>query len=258
MASRKRTQRAGTPPAPIDPARLRALRQRLARAIPEPRCELDHGSPWQLLVATILSAQSTDRRVNEVTPALFEAFPTPAALAAAPRADVERLVKSTGFFRNKARAIQEASREIAERHGGEVPRALEPLLELRGVARKTANVVLGTAYGIASGIVVDTHAGRVARRLGLTRAEDPETVEEDLCGAFPRASWIETGQRLVLHGRYVCLARRPRCATCPLNELCPAREAEPEAGWSERALREADRVAARGDLEGEGTPPRRG
>ncbi|HEX6883098.1 MAG TPA: endonuclease III [Planctomycetota bacterium] len=200
------------------------LRAGLARAIPTPRCELAFADPWQLLIATILSAQSTDARVNQVTPELFRRFPTPAALAAASQEEVEGLVKSTGFFRNKARAIREASQGLVARFGGEVPRTLEELTTLRGVARKTANLVLGAALGIPSGIVVDTHVARVAGRLGLTRATDPEEIERDLMTLFPREEWIATGLRLVLHGRYTCLARKPRCAGCALNELCPARE----------------------------------
>lgn len=204
---------------------LAELRARLAQAMPAPRCELEFRDAWQLLVATILSAQSTDARVNQVTPALFRRFPTPAALGQASQEEVEALVKSTGFFRNKARAIREASQAIAARFGGEVPRTLEELTTLRGVARKTANLVLGTALGVPSGIVVDTHVARVAARLGLTRATDPERIERELQQLFPREEWIATGHRLVLHGRYVCLARKPRCAACPLNERCPSREA---------------------------------
>ncbi len=222
------------------------LRARLARALPEPRCELDFADAWQLLVATILSAQSTDARVNQVTPALFARWPTPAALGAATQAEVEGVVKSTGFFRNKARAIREASQQLVARFGGEVPRDLQALLGLRGVARKTANLVLGTAYGLATGMIVDTHAARVAQRLGLTRASDPLEIERDLCAFFPRAEWVASGHRLVLHGRYVCKARAPRCAECPLNELCPARAASAEGALSERELGQARRVAARG------------
>jgi endonuclease-3 len=190
--------------------------------IPAPRCELDHRNAWELLVATILSAQSTDRMVNKVTPQLFARFPTPAALARAEPAEVESIVKSTGFFRMKARSIQEASRQIVERHGGEVPRDLDALCELRGVARKTANVVLGTAFGIAAGIVVDTHAQRVSRRLGLTAEKDPRRIEEDLMRLFPREEWIDLGHRLVLHGRYTCLARAPRCGDCACRPFCPS------------------------------------
>ena len=221
------------------------LRSRLARAIPDPRCELEFENPWQLLVATILSAQSTDARVNQVTPALFRRFPTPAALGAASQEEVEALVKSTGFFRNKARAIREASQMISERFGGELPRTLEELTTLRGVARKTANVVLGTALGVPSGIVVDTHVARVAARLGLTRESDPQKIERDLTALFPSAEWIAIGHRLLLHGRYVCLARKPDCAACPLNELCPSREAAPAGTPAAREAAEAERMPAR-------------
>jgi endonuclease-3 len=228
---------------------VRALRKRLAAALPEPRCELEHGGAWQLLVATILSAQSTDARVNQVTPALFRRWPTPAALGAAPQAEIETAVKSTGFFRNKARAIREASQAIAERFGGEVPHDMEAAMTLRGVARKTANLVLGTAYGLPTGIIVDTHAARVAERLGLTRETDPEKIERDLCALFPRDEWVATGHRLVLHGRYVCTAKAPRCAECPLNELCPSREGEAKGSVTARAQGEARRVASRGGAE---------
>ncbi len=230
--------------------RISELRRRLARAIPTPLCELDHRNAWELLVATILSAQSTDRRVNLVTPELFRRYPGPSALANAPRGEVERLVKSTGFFRNKTRAIQEASRILAQKHGGEVPREMAAALELPGVARKTANVVLGTAYGIPTGIAVDTHAARVAQRLELSTESDPEKIERDLCGIIPRSSWIATSHRLILHGRYVCIARAPACARCPLNELCPAREAEPQEAWTERARFERELVDSRGESRG--------
>lgn len=242
-AKKPRGSRASRAAHAADPAELRV---RLARTLPEPRCELDFASAWQLLIATILSAQSTDARVNLVTPALFLRYPTPAALGAAPQESVEELVKSTGFFRNKARAIREASQAVAERFGGEVPRDMEAAMSLRGVARKTANLVLGTAYGLATGIIVDTHVVRVAGRLGLTRASEPEEIERDLCALFPRDEWVATGHRLVLHGRYVCTARAPRCAECALNELCPARERSAEGTVAARAEREARRVAARG------------
>jgi endonuclease-3 len=215
-----------------------AILARLRDAIPEPRCELRHADAWQLLIATILSAQSTDARVNQVTPELFRAYPTAAALGSAKLEDVERLVRSTGFFRNKAKAIVGASRMIAELHGGQVPRAIEPVLALPGVARKTANVVLGTAYRLPTGIVVDTHAGRVARRLGLSAHDDPAKVEADLCRLVPESDWVDTGHRLVLHGRYVCLARKPACARCPLAELCPAAEAAPAAPLDVRTREE--------------------
>lgn len=224
----------------------REVLARLKAAIPDPRCELDHQTPWQLLIATILSAQSTDRTVNAVTPALFERWPTPEALAVAPRAEVEKAVHRTGFFRSKAKAIQAASAKIARDYGGEVPRTMDEMLTLPGVARKTANVVLGTAYGIAEGIVVDTHAMRVAQRLGLTAQREPGRIEDDLRAAFPRREWIALGHRLVLHGRYVCLARAPRCERCPLNELCPSAELPPHDTWRARARWEREVVESRG------------
>jgi endonuclease-3 len=223
-------------------ARAREVRKRLRQALPEPRCELDHADAWQLLVATILSAQSTDARVNQVTPELFRRFPTPAALGRADLAEVEQVVRSTGFYRNKARAIVGASKLLAERHDGRVPRSLPALIELPGVARKTANVVLGTAYGLASGFIVDTHAGRVARRLGLTQEEDPQRVEQDLCALFAQGDWVDMGHRFVLHGRYVCMARKPDCGNCPLQEICPSAAAAPRGTVAARAAHERARV----------------
>ncbi|MFI5306217.1 MAG: endonuclease III [Polyangiales bacterium] len=229
---------------PGSEARAREIGKCLARALPSPRCELDHADAWQLLVATILSAQSTDARVNQVTPALFERYPTAAALGEASLPEVESLVRSTGFFRNKAKAIVGASRLLAERHGGEVPRSLEALTELPGVARKTANVVLGTAYGLATGVVVDTHVTRVAQRLGLSAHPEPAKIEADLCRLFPREQWVALGHRLVLHGRYVCKAKQPSCADCPLNELCPSAVAKARGSVSERAAHERREVPA--------------
>lgn len=223
-----------------------AITKQLAVAIPKPECELDHENPWQLLVATILAAQNTDRNINKVTPGLFRRWPNPAALGAAERADVEAAVKSTGFFRNKARAIQEASRIIAAEHDGEVPRSMAALCRLPGVARKTANVVLGVACGLSSGIAVDTHVSRVSKRLGLTAEKDPNKIEADLCAQIARRSWVITGHRLILHGRYVCLARTPHCSECPLNELCDAREQEPVASRTARARAERRLVESRG------------
>jgi endonuclease III len=222
-----------------------AVLERLSRAIPQPHVELAFRDPWQLLVAVILSAQSTDRRVNQVTPVVFERWPNPRALASAPPAEVEEVIKSTGFFRNKTKAIIGASAMLAERFGGRVPESMDEMLELPGVARKTANVVLGAAHRVASGIVIDTHAARVAQRLGLTGESEPEKIEGDLCALFPRAEWIRISHRLVLHGRYVCTARAPACSSCPINELCPAR-LEPGLGdWLERASREASEMEAR-------------
>jgi endonuclease III len=225
-------------------AEAREVATRLRRALPDPSCELRHENAWQLLIATILSAQSTDRRVNEVTPALFARYPTPAALGDAPQEKVEVLVRSTGFYRNKAKSIRGASSAIASRHGGEVPKTIEALCELPGVARKTANVVLGTAYRIATGIVVDTHVARVAGRLGLTDESDPTKIEATLTELFPKRSWIDIGHRLLLHGRYVCLAKRPLCDACCLNEICPSAMAPAEGSTAERARAEAEKVGA--------------
>jgi endonuclease-3 len=227
-------------------AKPKAVQARLAEALPEPRCELDHDNAWQLLIATILSAQSTDARVNMVTPSLFKRFPTPEALGGAELPEVEELVRTTGFFRNKAKNIVGASRMIAEQHGGEVPRSLDALTELPGVARKTANVVLGTAYGLSTGFIVDTHAARLAQRLGLTKHDDPAKIESDLCEAFPKSDWVAMGHRFVLHGRYVCTAKKPRCSACPLAEVCPSKQAEPEGTLRARSSAENALVAARG------------
>lgn len=225
-----------------DPA---AVLERLSKAIERPHVELAFGDPWQLLIAVILSAQSTDRRVNQVTPEVFRRWPTPGALASAEPAVVETVIKSTGFFRNKTKAIIGASALLEQRFGGSVPRSMDEMLELPGVARKTANVVLGSAHGVASGIVIDTHAARVSQRLGLTVETDPEKIERDLCALFPSTEWIRVSHRLVLHGRYVCTARAPACSSCALNELCPAR-LEPGLGeWVERAARESTEMEAR-------------
>ena len=206
-------------------ARRRASVQleRLRRERPDPRIELGYRSPFQLLVATILSAQCTDARVNQVTPVLFRAYPTARAMAQARPEEIEPIIRSTGFFRAKARSITEASRAIVERHGGEVPSSLEELTRLPGVGRKTANVILGGAFGIAEGIVVDTHVTRVARRLAWTRHDDPVRIERDLMSLLPRSRWIFASIALVLHGRYVCVARRPRCPACVLSPGCPSR-----------------------------------
>ena len=214
--------------APNDPHSLQRRRARgivtaLRRSRPDARIELDHRSPFELLVATILSAQCTDARVNKVTPGLFRAWPDARALADADPAELEKTIQSTGFFRAKTRALLGASRAIRDKHRGEVPQTMEELASLPGVGRKTANVVLGGAYGIASGVVVDTHVQRVARRLRLTRHADPKRIEQDLMALLPRPDWIFASIALVLHGRYVCVARAPRCHDCPLSRLCPSR-----------------------------------
>lgn len=202
-------------------ARAAAIVDRLAAAYPDADCSLDFGSPFELVIATILSAQCTDARVNQVTPGLFRRWPTPHALAAADRVDLEAVIHSTGFFRAKAKSILGCCQALVERHGGEVPTTLDDLVRLPGVGRKTANVVLGTAFGIPSGVVVDTHVGRISRRLGLTRAAAPVQAERDLIRVLPQPAWIGFSHRLIAHGRGPCVARRPQCDGCPLADLCP-------------------------------------
>jgi endonuclease-3 len=203
-----------------DPVRVNALLEQLRELYPDARCALDFRTPLQLLVATILSAQCTDARVNKVTPALFTAYPDAAAFVAARPADLEEAIHSTGFFRSKAKAIREACADIVSKHGGEVPRTLEELTALRGVGRKTANVVLGNAYGIP-GLVVDTHVTRLASRLGLTNEVDAVKIEFALMPLVPRESWTLFSHWLILHGRAVCHARKPLCSACPLAPHCP-------------------------------------
>jgi endonuclease-3 len=198
----------------------RVLR-RLKAAYPDVHCALEFKNPLELLVATILSAQCTDTRVNIVTKDLFRKYTSAAAFAAAPLHDLERAIQSTGFFRMKAKSLKSACADLVEKHGGQVPRDLESLVKLRGVGRKTANVVLGTAYGIPSGLVVDTHVTRLSRRLGLTRNTDAVKIERDLMALVPKREWIDLSHRLIAHGRQVCLARKPRCEKCRLAEVCP-------------------------------------
>ena len=195
--------------------------KQLRQAYPDARCALTFTSPLQLLIATILSAQCTDVRVNIVTPELFKKYPTAADLAAAPIPSIERIIQSTGFFRNKAKNIHACCRKLVDEHGGEVPQSLEALVALPGVGRKTANVVLGTAFGIASGVVVDTHVGRITQRLGLTAEKDPVKIERDLMAELPKREWIDFSHELIHHGRQICIARRPKCDECPLDQLCP-------------------------------------
>jgi endonuclease-3 len=195
----------------------------LVQLYPEPRCALVHSGPYQLLVATILSAQCTDARVNLVTPGLFARYPTPAALADADQAELEDIIRSTGFFRAKAKSLRGMARRIVQDHRGKVPGDLEALTALPGVGRKTAHVVLGNAFAIASGIVVDTHVKRLAFRLGLTTARDPVHVEHDLAKIIPKKHWIDFSHRLIEHGRKLCLARKPRCSSCTLAKHCPKR-----------------------------------
>jgi endonuclease-3 len=201
---------------------VRALLAGLDELYPEADCELVHRNAFELLVATILSAQCTDKVVNTVTPALFARYPDAAALAAADPSEVEQLVAKTGFFRQKTKSIIGAAAILAREHGGEVPRDMEALRQLPGVARKTANVVLGTAYGIPSGVVVDTHIARLSGRLGLSREEDPVKIEQDLMRVIPQDRWIKFGHQLIWHGRRVCAARKPRCGECLLAPHCPS------------------------------------
>ncbi|MEM8865229.1 MAG: endonuclease III [Planctomycetota bacterium] len=195
--------------------------RRLKADYPDAECALLHETPVQLLVATILSAQCTDARVNIVTRELFTKFPTAEALAAAPIGKLEKLVQSTGFFRNKARNIKLCCTELVEQHGGQVPRDLDALVKLAGVGRKTANVVLGVAYGMATGVVVDTHVGRLSRRTGLTTQTDPVKVERDLIAVLPKKEWVDFSHRMIYHGRQVCDARKPKCDDCSMRKFCP-------------------------------------
>ncbi len=192
----------------------------LAEAYPDARCELDFDTPWQLLVATVLSAQCTDARVNQVTPELFRRWPTPESLAEADQGELEEVVKPTGFFRNKARALREAAQSVAADHGGAVPSDIEELVRLPGVGRKTAKVVLGEAFGVAAGVTVDTHVRRVARRLGLSAEDDAERIATELERLIPDSEWVRFGMRMILHGRRVCTARKPRCEGCALLPAC--------------------------------------
>ena len=201
--------------------RAERICRRLEEHFPDATCSLDFRSPFELVIATILSAQCTDRRVNLVTGPLFARWPTAARMAAAPSAALEEVIRSTGFFRAKAKNIRGCCQALVERHGGEVPRGLADLVKLPGVGRKTANVVLGSAFGIPSGVVVDTHVGRIARRLGLTRHADAVRAERDLIACLAERRWIEFSHRLIALGRAVCTARKPRCEACPLADLCP-------------------------------------
>ncbi len=209
---------------PLDPERVVAILDILAKTYPGVVCALTHRNAWELTVATILSAQCTDVRVNIVTPALFKAFPTPKAMAAASLPEIEELIRTVGFFRSKAKSIQGAARIVVEEFSGKVPQTMEEILRLPGVARKTGNVVLGSWYGIAEGIVVDTHVMRLSQRLELTRETTPQKIELDLMKIIPRDRWISFSHELIHHGRQVCIARKPRCAECTLEKLCYSRD----------------------------------
>ena len=207
---------------PKKPLRIQELLRRLKKSYGDAECALTHKNAFELLVATILSAQCTDVRVNMVTPALFKKYPNPKALAAADPADVEDLVRTTGFFRNKAKNIIGMAQRLNAAYAGEVPKTMDDLLTLPGVARKTANVVLGVAYHLAHGVVVDTHVKRLSVRLGMTKQVDPVKVERELMAAIPRASWIQFSHWLIHHGRQICVARKPKCEVCPLQDICPS------------------------------------
>ena len=207
---------------PLAPERVAAILDALRRTYPGVVCALNHRNAWELTIATILSAQCTDVRVNLVTPALFKAFPTPKAMAAASLPELEELIRTTGFYRNKAKSIKGASEVVVNDFKGQVPQTMEEILRLPGVARKTGNVVLGSFYGIAVGVVVDTHVLRLSKRLELTKNTTPEKVEQDLMKVIPQDRWIQFSHELIHHGRQVCVARKPRCAECSLEHLCNA------------------------------------
>jgi endonuclease III len=207
---------------PPEARRVRSILDGLEDLYPEVDCELDRGSPFQLLCATILSAQCTDERVNRVTPELFRRFPDAEAMSGAGLPELETIIRSTGFFRQKAKNLKATATALRERHGGEPPRSLAELTQLPGVARKTASVVLGTAFGLAEGVVVDTHVQRLAMRLGLTRAGDVKRIEADLMQVIPRERWIRFSHQIIWHGRRVCFARKPSCGSCTLAPFCPS------------------------------------
>lgn len=222
-AKARKTPAAKKPAKPklrTSPERITKILDGLAKAYPGATCALVHSNPWELLVATILSAQCTDARVNMVTPTLFRTFPTPAAMAQASLPEIEELIRTTGFYRNKAKSISGAAKAVVKDFGGKVPRTMDELLTLPGVARKTGNVVLGVAYGIADGIVVDTHVLRLSRRLQLTVNTEPKKVEQDLLKIIPKDHWIDFSHELILHGRAICIARKPRCTDCTIEPEC--------------------------------------
>jgi endonuclease-3 len=206
------------------PERVAAILKGLDEAYPDAECALRHKTPWELLVATILSAQCTDVRVNTVTPELFKRFPTPAAMAKANLPELEELIRTTGFFRNKAKSIRGAAKRITEEFGGKVPETLAELITVPGAARKTANVVLGVSYGKAEGVVVDTHVFRIANRLGLANGDTAQKVEQELMKVLPQDRWISFSHQVIHHGREVCVARKPKCEECNLEQLCHSKD----------------------------------
>jgi endonuclease-3 len=222
--SRKPVATKRPPRGDLAPDRIAAILKGLDEAYPNVKCALHHSSPWELLVATILSAQCTDVRVNMVTPELFRRFPTPQKMAKATLPELEALIRTTGFYHNKAKSIQGAARKIVSDFDGQVPQKLAELVTIPGAARKTANVVLGVAYGKAEGVVVDTHVLRIARRLGLAKGDTPQKVEQELMRIIPPDRWIDFSHQLIHHGRQVCEARKPKCDRCNLEQLCTAKD----------------------------------
>jgi endonuclease III len=220
----KKASQKQPPRSPLAPARVAAILKALDEAYPDAECALHHRTPWELLVATILSAQCTDVRVNMVTPELFKRFPTPAAMTKATLPELESLIRTTGFYHNKAKSILGAAKKITEEFGGKVPETLAELITIPGAARKTANVVLGVSFNKAEGVVVDTHVFRIARRLGLAKAETPEKVEQELMQVLPRDHWIRFSHQVIHHGRKVCVARKPKCGQCNLESMCRSKD----------------------------------
>jgi endonuclease-3 len=222
QSSPKKARRSRT--GDLAPDRIAAILKALDEAYPDVECALVHRSPWELLVATILSAQCTDVRVNMVTPALFKRFPTPAAMSKASLPELEDLIRTTGFFRNKAKSIQGAAKKVVAEFGGQVPQTLAELITIPGAARKTANVVLGVSFKKAEGVVVDTHVFRIARRLSLAKGDTPQLVEQELMRVIPQDRWIAFSHQLIHHGRQVCIARNPKCDRCNLEQLCHSKD----------------------------------
>jgi endonuclease-3 len=241
MKSSKQSGKAKLKTAYTSPERLQKIFSALDQLFPQAQCALQHKNAFQLLVATILSAQCTDERVNKVTPGLFQKYPTPQDFAALPQPALEEEIRSTGFFRNKAKNIIGMSKKLVTEFGGQVPRTMQEMLTLPGVARKTANVVLGTAYGIPTGVVVDTHVFRIAHRLKLSNQKTPEKVEQDLLKLVPRERWISFGHQMIWFGRKVCQARKPLCADCPLESICDSRDKTISTKVEESRSREVEK-----------------
>jgi endonuclease-3 len=225
----KQLKSAASSRGPLAPDRVAAILKGLEEAYPDAVCALTHRSPWELLVATILSAQCTDVRVNMVTPALFKRFPNPAAMSKATLPELESLIKTNGFFRNKAKSLQGAAKAVVERFGGKIPQTLAELITIPGAARKTANVVLGVSFNKAEGVVVDTHVFRISRRLELARGDTPQEVERELMKVIPQDRWISYSHQVIHHGRKVCVARKPKCKECNLETLCRSKD---KTWWS--------------------------